>query len=69
MYFGGCDRQDFYAFGNLTIYDSPHQRKSEKFRGPDFFVVLNTERKPHDAQPISQSISQLANNRCNPARR
>ena len=40
------DRQDFYAFGNLTIYYSPHQRKSDSFRGPDFFVVLNTERKP-----------------------
>jgi Uma2 family endonuclease len=39
------DRQDFYAFGNLTIYYSPRQRKSEKFRGPDFFVVLGTERK------------------------
>jgi Uma2 family endonuclease len=39
------DRQDFYAFGNLTIYYSPHQRKSEDFRGPDFFVVLGTERK------------------------
>ncbi len=39
------DRQDFYAFGNLTIYYSPHQRKSENFRGPDFFVVLGTERK------------------------
>lgn len=40
------DRQDFYAFGNLTIYYSPHQRKSENFRGPDFFVVLGVERKP-----------------------
>lgn len=39
------DRQDFYAFGNLTIYYSPRQLKSEKFRGPDFFVVLGTERK------------------------
>jgi Uma2 family endonuclease len=39
------DRQDFYAAGNLTIYYSPHQRKSEDFRGPDFFVVLDTERK------------------------
>lgn len=38
------DRQDFYACGNLTIYYSPRQRKSE-FRGPDFFVVLGTERK------------------------
>jgi len=40
------DRSDFYCTGNSTIYYSPHQRKSEDFRGPDFFVVLNTERKP-----------------------
>ncbi|XGW00781.1 MAG: Uma2 family endonuclease (plasmid) [Leptolyngbya sp. BL-A-14] len=39
------DRQDFYVAGNLTIYYSPRQRKSEQFRGPDFFVVLETERK------------------------
>ena len=39
-------RQDFYASGNLTIYYSPRQLKSEDFRGPDFFVVLGTERKP-----------------------
>jgi Uma2 family endonuclease len=40
------DREDFFAAGNLTIYYSPKQRKSEDFRGPDLFVVLNTERKP-----------------------
>lgn len=39
------DRKDFYAVGNLTIYYSPKQRKSEDFRGPDFFVVLDTEKK------------------------
>ncbi|MBD2246908.1 Uma2 family endonuclease [Nostoc sp. FACHB-888] len=39
------DRNDFYAAGNLTIYYSPHQKKSEYFRGPDFFVVLGCERK------------------------
>ncbi|MEC4818984.1 MAG: Uma2 family endonuclease [Scytonema sp. PMC 1069.18] len=39
------DKNDFYAAGNLTIYYSPHQKKSEDFRGPDFFVVLETERK------------------------
>ncbi|MDF2388657.1 Uma2 family endonuclease [Nostoc ellipsosporum NOK] len=39
------DRNDFYAAGNLTVYYSPHQRKSEDFRGPDFFVVLGCERK------------------------
>ena len=39
------DRNDFYAAGNLTIYYSPKQLKSKDFRGPDFFVVLGTERK------------------------
>ncbi|NET55608.1 MAG: Uma2 family endonuclease [Symploca sp. SIO2E6] len=39
------DRDDFYAAANLTIYYSPNQLKSEHFRGPDFFVVLEAERK------------------------
>jgi Uma2 family endonuclease len=39
------DRKDFYTAGNLSIYYSPNQRKSEEWRGPDFFVVLGTERK------------------------
>jgi Uma2 family endonuclease len=34
------EHQDFYVSGNLTIYYSPDQKKSEDFRGPDFFVVL-----------------------------
>jgi Uma2 family endonuclease len=29
----------------LSIYYSPNQKKSEDFRGPDFFVVLGTERR------------------------
>lgn len=40
------DRNDFFVAGNLTIYYSPNQRKSEYFRGPDFFVVLGVARKP-----------------------
>jgi Uma2 family endonuclease len=39
------ERQDFFATGNLTIYYSPNQKKSEDFRGPDFFVVLGTQRR------------------------
>jgi Uma2 family endonuclease len=39
------DRNDFYVAGNLTIYYSQNQLKSEDFRGPDFFVVLGTDRK------------------------
>lgn len=40
------DRDSYFAAGNLTVYYSPHQRKSEDFRGPDFFVVLGTEKRP-----------------------
>ncbi len=36
------NRNDFYVAGNLTIYYSSRQLKSEKFRGPDFFAVLGT---------------------------
>lgn len=43
------DRNDFFSAGNLTIYYSPRQLKSEDFRGPDFFVVLGTERKPRNS--------------------
>ena len=39
------DKNDFYAAGNLTIYYSQNQRRNEDFRGPDFFVVLDTDRK------------------------
>ncbi|WP_433937262.1 Uma2 family endonuclease [Sorangium cellulosum] len=39
------ERTDYFAAGNLTIYFSPRQLKSEHFRGPDFFVVLGTERR------------------------
>ena len=39
------ERNDYFAAANLTIYYSPNQKKSEYFRGPDFFVVLGTERR------------------------
>ncbi len=38
------DKDDYFATGNLSIYYSPNQKKSEYFRGPDFFVVLGTTR-------------------------
>ena len=37
------DRTDYFAGGNLTVYFSPVQKKSEDFRGPDFFVVLGVD--------------------------
>ncbi|MEM8640991.1 MAG: Uma2 family endonuclease [Cyanobacteria bacterium P01_G01_bin.54] len=40
------DRDDYFAAGNLTVFYSSNQNKSEDFRGPDFFVVLDTEKRP-----------------------
>ena len=40
------DRQDFFIGANLTVYFSRQQLKHRDFRGPDFFLVQNTERKP-----------------------
>jgi Uma2 family endonuclease len=39
------DRDDYFCAGNLTVYYSPRQKKSEDFRGPDFFVVLGAENR------------------------
>ena len=38
-------RDDYYAAANMTIYYSSRQKRSEDFRGPDFFLVLGTEYK------------------------
>ncbi|MBD2164197.1 Uma2 family endonuclease [Calothrix membranacea FACHB-236] len=55
------DRNDFYVSGNITIYYSPRQRKSEDFRGPDFFVVRGTERKPRKSWVLWQEDGKYPN--------
>jgi Uma2 family endonuclease len=40
------DRSDFFIGANLTIYFSRQQLKNHDFRGPDFFLVRNTDHKP-----------------------
>lgn len=39
------NRNDVYISGNLTLYYNQEQLKTRDFRGPDFFVVLGTEKK------------------------
>ena len=58
---GTSPRQDYFAAGNLTIYYSPRQRKSEDFRGPDFFVVLGTERKPRKSWVVWEEEGKYPN--------
>lgn len=55
------ERQDFYVSGNLTIYYSPNQRKSENFRGPDFFVVLGAEKKDRKSWVVWQEDGKYPN--------
>jgi len=40
------ERTDFFIGANLTIYFSREQLKNRDFRGPDFFLVKQTEKKP-----------------------
>jgi Uma2 family endonuclease len=54
-------RQDFYASGNLTIYYSPNQKTSEYFRGPDFFVVLGTQKKDRKSWVVWQEDGKYPN--------
>jgi Uma2 family endonuclease len=37
------ERQDFFIGANLTVYYSQQQLKQRDFRGPDFFLVRDTE--------------------------
>jgi ATP adenylyltransferase/5',5'''-P-1,P-4-tetraphosphate phosphorylase II/Uma2 family endonuclease len=55
------DRTDYFAAGNLTIYHSPRQRKSEDFRGPDFFVVLGTEKRPRKSWVVWEEEGKYPN--------
>ncbi|NER50609.1 MAG: Uma2 family endonuclease [Symploca sp. SIO1A3] len=54
-------RHDCYVSGNLTIYYSPQQRKSENFRGPDFFVVKDTENKPRKSWVVWEENGKYPN--------
>ena len=55
------DRSDFFAAGNLTVFYSPRQRKSEYFRGPDFFVVLDTQRYPRKSWVVWEEDGKYPN--------
>lgn len=56
-----AERRDAYISGNLTIYYSPQQRKSENFRGPDFFVVLGCDSRPRKSWVLWEENGQYPN--------
>jgi Uma2 family endonuclease len=55
------DRTDFYASGNITIYYNERQSKSRDFRGPDFFVVLGTEKRERKSWAIWEEDGKYPN--------
>ncbi|GAB4154138.1 MAG: hypothetical protein Fur0046_34080 [Cyanobacteria bacterium J069] len=59
------DRQDFFAAGNLSIYWQPEDiGKSwteRQFIGPDFFVVLDVERRSRNSWLVSQEGGRFPN--------
>ena len=55
------DRNDFFAAGNMSIYYDLEKLRHRKFRGPDFFVVLNTERKDRNSWMVWEENYQYPN--------
>jgi Uma2 family endonuclease len=43
------ERQDFFIGANLTVYYSHQQLKHRDFRGPDFFLVTDAERRQRNS--------------------
>ena len=43
------ERDDYFIGANLTVYYSREQLRHRAFRGPDFFLVKDTERRPRNS--------------------
>jgi len=52
------DRNDFFIGANLTIYFSREQLKNRDFRGPDFFLINQTERRPRKSWVVCEEGGQ-----------
>ena len=52
------ERNDFFIGANLTIYFSRQQLKNREFRGPDFFLVKNTEKRPRKSWVVWEENGQ-----------
>jgi Uma2 family endonuclease len=52
------DRTDFFIGANLTIYFSREQLKSREYRGPDFFLIKNTDQHPRKSWVVWEERGQ-----------
>jgi len=55
------DRDDYFIGANLTIYFSRKQLKNRDFRGPDFFLVKQTEKKPRNSWVVWEEDGKYPN--------
>jgi Uma2 family endonuclease len=55
------DHNDFFIGANLTIYFSRQQLKNRDFRGPDFFLVKQTEKRPRNAWVVWEEDGKYPN--------
>jgi Uma2 family endonuclease len=52
-------RDDFYIGGNMFLYFSETQARHNDFRGPDVFVVMNTNRRERRAWVVWEENGQV----------
>ena len=52
-------RDDFYVGGNMFLYFSETQARHNDFRGPDVFVVMNTDRRERRAWVVWEENGQV----------
>ena len=52
------DRTDFFIGANLTIYFNREQLKSRDYRGPDFFLIKNTDQHPRKSWVVWEERGQ-----------
>ena len=55
------DQEDFFIGANLSIYYSRQQLKNRDFRGPDFFLVKKTEKRPRASWVIWEEDGKYPN--------
>lgn len=55
------DRNDFFIGANLTIYFSRQQLRNRDFRGPDFFLVKQTPKRPRNAWVVWEEDGKYPN--------
>jgi Uma2 family endonuclease len=55
------ETEDFFIGANLTIYFSRQQLRNRDFRGPDFFLVKQTQKRPRNAWVVWEEDGKYPN--------